>query len=52
MTIGRAQDKAILSMLAANKISLKENLKEVLKKVQEETSNILMEDTITRTFKY
>ncbi len=52
MTIGRAQDKAILSMLAANKISLKENLKEVLKKVQEETSNILMEDTINRTFKY
>ena len=52
MTIGRAQDKAILSMLAANKISLKENLNEVLKKVQEETSNILMEDTITRTFKY
>ena len=52
MTIGRAQDKAILSMLAANKISLKENLKEVLKKVQEETSNILMEDTIARTFKY
>ena len=52
MTIGRAQDKAILSMLAANKISLKENLEEMLKKVQEETSNILMEDTIARTFKY
>ena len=52
MTIGRAQDKAILSMLAANKISLKEPLKQVLKKVQEETSNILMEDTIARTFKY
>ena len=52
MTIGRAQDKAILSMLAANKISLKENLEELLKKVQEETSNILMEDTIARTFKY
>jgi hypothetical protein len=39
-------------MLAANKISLKENLEELLKKVQEETSNILMEDTIARTFKY
>mgnify|MGYP005702442481 FL=1 len=52
MTIGRAQDKAILSMLAANKISLKENLEELLKKVQEETSNILLEDTIARTFKY
>ena len=52
MTIGRAQDKAILSMLAANKISIKEPLEEVLKKVQEETSNILMEDTIARTFKY
>ena len=52
MTIGRAQDKAILSMLAANKISLKEPLKQVLKKVQEETSNILMEDTIAITFKY
>jgi kynurenine 3-monooxygenase len=52
MTIGRAQDKAILSMLADNKISIKEPLEEVLKKVQEETSNILMEDTIARTFKY
>ena len=52
MTIGRAQDKAILSMLAANKISLKENLEELLKKVQEETSNILKEDTIAKTFKY
>lgn len=52
MTIGRAQDKAILSMLVANKISIKEPLEEVLKKVQEETSNILMEDTIARTFKY
>ena len=52
MTIGRAQDKAILSMLAANKVNLKEPLKEVLRKVQEETSNILVEDTIARTFKY
>ena len=52
MTIGRAQDKAILNMLAANKISLKENLEKVLKKIQEETTNILMEDRITRTFKY
>lgn len=52
MTIGRAQDKAILSMLASNKVNLKEPLKEVLRKVQEETSNILVEDTIARTFKY
>jgi kynurenine 3-monooxygenase len=52
MTIGRAQDKAILRMLAANKISLKEDLNELLKKVQDETSNILKEDTIAKTFKY
>ena len=52
MTIGRAQDKAILNMLAANKISLKENLEKVLKKIQEETTNILMGNRITRTFKY
>ena len=52
MTIGRAQDKAILRMLAANKISLKEDLNELLKKVQDETSNILKEDTTAKTFKY
>jgi len=50
MTIGRAQDTAILNMLSSHQISLDEDLNDVLKKVQEETSNILMEDRISKTF--
>ena len=52
MTIGRAQDKAILSLLATQKIDPKENLNAILKKVQEETSAILAEDTSAKTLKY
>ncbi len=52
MTIGRAQDKAILSLLSARKIDASENLNELLKKVQKETSEILREDTIAKTLDY
>ena len=52
MTIGRAQDKAILSLLSARKIDASENLNELLKKVQKETSEILKEDTIAKTLDY
>ena len=48
MTVGRAQDKAILSMLSTQKIDPNESLNEQLKKVQEETKSILSEDTLTK----
>ena len=48
MTQGRAQDKAILSMLSAQKIDSNESLDEQLKKVQEETKSILSEDTLLK----
>lgn len=49
MTRGRAQDKAILNMIADNEIDLNGNLKEILKTVQEETNEILEEDKIAKT---
>ncbi|AUP78396.1 FAD-dependent oxidoreductase [Flavivirga eckloniae] len=54
MTRGRAQDKAILSMLADKTISTeldlsKDELKSILKKVQQETNNILEDDRIAKT---
>jgi len=48
MTLGRAQDKAILSMLSAQKIDSNESLDEQLKKVQEETKSILSENTLLK----
>ena len=48
MTVGRAQDKAILSMLSTKKINPNDSLDEQLKKVQEETKSILSEDTLTK----
>lgn len=47
MTVGRAQDKAILSLISDQKINPKESLTNQLKKVQEETSSILLETTKT-----
>ncbi|MDN3664404.1 FAD-dependent oxidoreductase [Algibacter miyuki] len=41
MLRGRAQDKAILSLLKNNSITSSEDLSSVLKKVQQETENIL-----------
>ena len=52
MTVGRAQDKAILNMLSTQKLDPKESLSNQLRKVQQETNSILEEDTITKTLKY
>lgn len=46
MIKGRAQDKAILNMIADDKIDLEDDLSELLKKVQEETNELLEEDKI------
>ncbi|RBW61362.1 FAD-dependent monooxygenase [Tenacibaculum sp. E3R01] len=46
MKKGRAQDKALLNMVAHNDLNSVSNLKEVLRKVQEETNEILEEDKI------
>ena len=48
MTIGRAQDNAILSMLSKHKIDPNEDLNDMLKKVQQETRNILKEDAVSK----
>jgi len=46
MKKGRAQDKALLNMVAGNDFENISDLKEVLKKVQEQTNEILEEDKI------
>lgn len=46
MKKGRAQDKALLNMVAHNDLDTITDLNEVLKKVQEETNEILEEDKI------
>ncbi len=46
MLRGRAQDKAILNMLADKEITVDDDLKILLKKVQEETNELLEEDKI------
>jgi kynurenine 3-monooxygenase len=51
MTVGRAQDKAILSMLSNNKIDPKESRSKQLKKIQEETNSILAEHAISKILK-
>ncbi len=48
MLKGRAQDKAILNLLADNKINLDTNLKEVLEKINKETQAILDDDRIAK----
>ncbi len=52
MTRGRAQDKAIINMIADKRISTesdmtKAELKDILKRVQQETNNILEDDRIS-----
>ena len=49
MTRGRAQDKAILNMIADSEIDLNGDLIDILKKVQEETNKILEEDKVAKT---
>lgn len=46
MTIGRAQDKAILNLLVDKRISEGDDLEIMLRKIQEETEKILEEDRI------
>lgn len=46
MTKGRAQDKAILNMIADGKLSLSEDIKTILEKVTKETEAILEDDRI------
>ena len=46
MKKGRAQDKAILNMIADKTINMKDDLKIILKKVQEETNAILEDDRV------
>jgi kynurenine 3-monooxygenase len=63
MIKGRAQDKAILNMIADNEISMefilngderlnKEELKSILAKVKAETDEILDEDKVARTMRH
>ena len=49
MIKGRAQDKAILNMIADGKIHPNEDLKEVLLKIKTETNNIIDDDRIAKT---
>lgn len=48
MLRGRAQDKAILNMLADGKLNIQDDLKLNLEKVKTETENILEDDRIAR----
>jgi kynurenine 3-monooxygenase len=52
MTRGRAQDKAILNMIADDEIDLNGDLKELLKRVQQETNEILEEDKVAKTMRH
>lgn len=49
MTKGRAQDKAILNMIADGNLDLEGDLKDILKKVTRETENILDDDKVAKT---
>ncbi|MDY2587017.1 FAD-dependent oxidoreductase [Winogradskyella aquimaris] len=49
MTKGRAQDKAILNMIADNEINLNDDLSVLLKIVQEKTNDIIDDDNIAKT---
>lgn len=52
MTRGRAQDKAILNMIADDDIDLNSGLKEILSRVISETEDILNEDKVAKTMKH
>ncbi|MBT8393873.1 MAG: FAD-dependent monooxygenase [Flavobacteriaceae bacterium] len=49
MTRGRAQDKAILNMIADKEIDINGDLKEILRRVKLETNEILEEDNLAKT---
>ena len=46
MTRGRAQDKAILKMIADKELDLNSNLKDILKRVLQETEDIMDDDNV------
>lgn len=46
MKIGRAQDKALLNLIADHEINTSKDLKSIFDQVQQETSEILEEDKI------
>ena len=46
MKIGRAQDKALLNMIADKEIDTSENLDTILRQVQQHTNDILEEDKV------
>ena len=57
MTRGRAQDKALLNMIADDEISVQDDtskveLKEILKKIITETKEILEEDKVAKNMKH
>jgi kynurenine 3-monooxygenase len=52
MLRGRAQDKAILNMLADKDISINDDLKTTLDKVKVATENILEDDRVAKNFKH
>jgi kynurenine 3-monooxygenase len=52
MTRGRAQDKAILNMIADKELDLNGDLKEILERVKRETNDILDEDKVAKTMKH
>ena len=52
MLIGRAQDKAILNMIADKKIDLNGDLKSILAIIKAETEEILDEDKVAKTMRH
>ena len=52
MLRGRAQDKAILNMLADNELDLKSDLKAILEKVKKATEDILEDDLIAKNMSH
>ena len=46
MLKGRAQDKAILKLLADGKLNINDDLKSILKQIKQETEAILEDDRI------
>jgi kynurenine 3-monooxygenase len=52
MTLGRAQDKAILNMIADGDLHMEGELRDTLKKIMRETKNIMDDDNLARTLKH
>ncbi|OIQ27923.1 MAG: kynurenine 3-monooxygenase [Bacteroidetes bacterium MedPE-SWsnd-G2] len=52
MVTGRAQDKAILNMIADKEIDLNSDLKSILNQILEETKELLDEDRVAKTMNH